>query len=218
MITRVSALLDRKTRAGVLADTLRGQAIYLLRRAGLSLQETAEVLNCSRSLAWSLLAPQFPKARLLAAASELGDDAQDFESMSRNEQCLALYQPPTTEKEIVHERERLGRHLAAEIRRWLSAFEACDLDRRIAIEEAGLSLDHSPLNRPGEYVFDVDRAVREAEVVWRPETRCVDAQGFRAELGRWLACWIRFWITDPVIWNRALDLEYTYFGDRALAA
>lgn len=215
MITNVSALLDRKTRAKVLADDLRGQAIYRLRRAGLFVQDTAEVLNCSRSIVWNLLAPQFPQARRLALSSPPEDDPPDLESMSRNERYLALYQPPGTEKEIAEGNEELAHHLAAEVRRWLSAFEARDLDRRYAIEGAGVSLDRSPLNAVGEYVFDVDRAVLEAERVWRPKT--ID-RGLITRLGRGLACWIRFWITDPIIWNRALDLEYTYFGERAEAA
>ena len=218
MITIVSALLDRRTRARVLTDDLRGLAIYRMRKAGLWVHDTAEVLNCSRPIVWALLVSQFPQARRLAKSSAPEDDPLYFESMSRNQRCLALYEPPVTDKEISVAREELARHLAAEVRRWLSSFEVCDMDRRVAIEQAGLCLDHSPLNSAGEYVFDVERAVLDVEGFWAPGALYVSDAELSRKLGRRLACWIRFWITDPVIWNRALDLEYTYFGERALAA
>ena len=89
---------------------------------------------------------------------------------------------------------------------------------RLAIERAGLFLDHSPLNSAGQYVFDIDRVVLEAQNVWKPKTvRAIDRE-LSTVLGRGLACWIRFWISDPFIWNRALYREYKYFGERAEVA
>lgn len=216
MITSVSALLNRKTRASVLTDDLRGQAIYRMRKSGMLLQDTSEVLNCSRRVVSTLLVPQF-HAQHMAGISSAGNDSPDLDSMSSNELCLALYRAPVTDQEVARERQRVARHLAAEVRRWLSAFEVRDLDRRVAIEQAGLGLDHSPFNSAGEYVFEVDRAVSEALDVWKPRTPCRSDRELDAELGRWLACWIRFWVADPAIWNRALDLEYQFFGGRAEA-
>jgi hypothetical protein len=114
--------------------------------------------------------------------------------------------------------EDFARHLSTEIHRWLGTFEATDADRRQAVEQAGLRLDNSTFHFDGKYLYPTGDVVSEFIAVWNPLYLTADDRVFGRAAGRWLAAWIRFWITDPDIWNRALDLAYDHFGARALAA
>ncbi len=122
-----------------------------------------------------------------------------------------------SEAEIARERERLAQQLAGEIQRWLCTFEASDQDRQCAIDQAGLLLDESPLTADGKFHFD--RPDHHGILhVWSPCFINPDVREFGKVVGSWLALWIHFWITDTIVWNRALDLEYAHFDTTAQAA
>jgi hypothetical protein len=115
-------------------------------------------------------------------------------------------------------REWRASHLAIEVRAWLDTFEASDRDRQQTVEEAGFVLDGSPLRADGQCEFDIDRTYMEIVGIWRPFYLSPGDREFRKVVGPWLASWISFWITDPVVWDRALDLDYAHFGAMAQAA
>lgn len=131
---------------------------------------------------------------------------------------LLRYRPPQTERSISGERERLARRLAREIRSWVTSFELSDTERQQVIERAGFLLDDSLLNADDNCLFDENRALSELLGIWKPKIITAADRDLQTLISRWLASWIRFWITQPIVWNRALDLEFAHFGARAQAA
>jgi hypothetical protein len=214
MITSVSALLDRKTRRAVLADLNRGRAVARFREEGLPVPDIALALNCSRPIIDYFLLRQKPWFRKNEEKLRTKRQARDLRFIKRHDRGLILYRPPRTEEGIARERELLAGHLALEVRRWVCELEQSDANCQSVIERAGLLLDQSPLNMRGEYVFDADRAAEEVLRIWKPEACDAGDLEFTSLFGRCLAAWIRFWIAQPLIWNRALDLEFAYFGSK----
>lgn len=219
MITCVSAVLDQETRSKVLSDPDRARAIALLCEAGLSIDEIALALNCNTTLVVSL---SLRRARWSEEPAYRPPGARlakwDLWSHSRNEQGLLLYRPPQTDKAIARHDQRIAGHLSREIRRWLSSIELTNSDRQAVIEQAGLRLDQTPVNKRDEYVFNVGRVVAELLEIWRPNASASIDRDFNALLGRWLASWIRFWISKAAVWDRALDLEFDRLGTVPQAA
>jgi len=125
---------------------------------------------------------------------------------------------PRSSEFIAQQLERSAQSFAREVRQWLCSFEASDADRKLVINDAGLLLDQAPLDSDGTYLIDNIRAVTEILAIWRPKTSHSADRDFVTVVSPWLAVWIRFWITDPNICNRALDLEYAHFGAKAQTA
>jgi hypothetical protein len=181
-------------------------------------QEIALALNCSQSIVARYLSAEIPWVRRVAAGTQPNDNQMpNLSPIPRSASVLLRYRPPRTERGIAGERERLSRHLAEEIRSWIVAFELNDRQRQQVIERAGLLLDTSPLKANGEHLFDKNRALSEQLGIWRPKTLDGD-RDYQTLIARWLASWIRFWIAQPIVWKRALDLEFAHFGAQAQAA
>ena len=79
-------------------------------------------------------------------------------------------------------------------------------------------LDATPLKADGEYLFDKNRALSELLGIWRPKMHSAGYRDYETLITRWLASWIRFWVAQPIIWYRALDLEFVHFGEDSKAA
>jgi hypothetical protein len=176
--------------------------------AGLSTRDIAQALNCSQQVIELFLIQkrlgyfrreEFPVGNSVAL--------WDTRGLSRNARGLVLYQPPRTPEAVSRHREILASHLSREVRNWVHAIELTDADGQVVINRARLLLNDSPLNRERTHTFDVDRTVAELRQIWLPQGSDNSLPDFNSLLGRWLASWIRFWVSQPLIWSRALDLE-----------
>ncbi|MGA8041177.1 MAG: hypothetical protein WCA37_00095 [Terracidiphilus sp.] len=217
MITKASAFLDQKTSDGKLND-LRVRALLHLIEVGFSVEDLAMALNCSVSMVRSLLALPY---RMLYLRDQ-DNPKRVWEPinlrMLPQPQCPIILNPRTASKdETARQQERHAQLLAIEILHWLRTFEASDQDRRQAIEQAGFLLDELPL-KDGKLQFDSFRVFSEIHGIWRGKpSKSVD-KSFGETVSPWLASWLRFWVSDPAIWNRALDLAYAHFGASTQAA
>jgi hypothetical protein len=220
MITRVSTFLDRKTTDGQLIDDRRSRVLLLLCVRRFSIDDIAMALNCCDTTVRSMLARPFrslyapPKDHRHAPALE----PLNLKMMPRTEFAASSNSAPESPKELARLQEKSARQLGMEVRGWLCTFEASDKDRQRAVEQACFRLDESPLTSDGQYPLEIDRALMELSGVWSPFRSRLEERDFAKAISPWLASWIRFWITDPVVWNQALDLEYAHFGTRTQAA
>jgi hypothetical protein len=219
MITKASAFIGRKTSGAAGTDDVRARVVVSLCQSRLSVEDIAQAFNCSESMVRSLLVRPF--------RSQLSGEGPhpvrsigpiDLKAMLQLNRAVGLESGPGSSEDAACEQKEHARLLAIEVRRWLCTFEMTDPDRRYVIEQAGLLLDDSKLNSAGKYDFDIDRTVLDALGIWGPKAFLTGDREFRSLLGRWLASWIRFWITDPVVWNRALDLAFASFEENAQAA
>jgi hypothetical protein len=208
MITRVSALLDRRTRLSVLFGPDHARAASAIAGAGMSLEEISGALNCSFPLVQRFLMPT-----PMFWADGLADlsKQEDLRHVPRNLRVLVPCRPSRTTNGRSRKREQLAGHLAKEVSRWLSQFQLADHDRLRLVEYGRSLLDNSGLNAQGIYVFNSERAIEEILGIWRPSGPSVGACELNVLLGRWLASWIRFWISDSRVWARALDITATEF-------
>jgi hypothetical protein len=219
MITRVSGFIDRKTREAARTDDLRPRVLVRLCQSRLSVEDIALAFNCSESIVRSLLAR--PLLSLLSGegtSPACPIEPINLEAMPQMKRAVGLKSGPGSSEDAACDQEKHARLLAMEIRRWLCTFGMTDTDRQYVIERAGLLLDNAERNSAGEYVFDVSRTVLDALGIWGPKPFLTGDREFRTLVGRWLTSWIHFWIADPVVSNRALDLEYAYFAEQAQAA
>ena len=218
MITKASAFLDHKPCDEEL-NKLRLRALLRLIHVDFSVENLAMALNCSESMVRWLLALPY-------RALYLRDDSNrkrmlepiDLRMLPAPEHPVALNPRTPSKDESSNQEEKQAQQLAIEIQRWLCTFEASDQDRQQATEQAGFLLDESPLTEDGRLQFDNYRAFAEINAIWRGTPSTSVDKSFMAVVSPWLASWIRFWISDSAIWNRALDLAYTHFGARAQAA
>lgn len=212
MITRVSALLSRKTRKQILSCPARALAITRVREAGLPIPDVAGALNCSQLIIQMYLLPKIPgRLRAEGFPAETRISHWDTRWMSRNERGRVLYRPPRTPGGVACERETLASHLSLEIRRFVHSISVGGADPRGIVKWAGRWLDRLPVNREREFMFDVDRAVFELKHLWMPEEFDMNYRDSNSLFGRWLASWISFWVPERAIWSRALDLALGYF-------
>lgn len=218
MITRVSAFIDRKTSEAARADDLRARVLVRLCQARLSVEDIALAFNCSESMVRSLLVRPYRSLFSGEGTNPVRPfEPINLEAMPQLDRPVVLDSSPSSTEDRVPVQEQQAGLLAMEVRRWLCTFEMTDADRKHLIERAGFLLDEAERTSSGTYVFDVGRTVLEILGIWGPKLLTGD-RDFRTLVARWLASWIHFWITDPAIWNRALDLEYAHFGAIAPAA
>jgi hypothetical protein len=219
MITRSSAFLDPKTSAGQLIDDRRSRVLLLLCQYRYSIEDLAMALNCAEAMVRSLLAR--PYRALYVGDHDNPERAMEpinLRMIPQIERPVVLNPPTASKDEIARQQEKHAQQLAIEVRRWLCTFETSDQDRRQAIEQAGFLLDESPLDANGRYHFEVNQVFMELLGVWRPYRTNPEDRELGKAVIPWFASWIRFWISDPKVWNRALDLEFAYFDARARAA
>jgi hypothetical protein len=216
MIARGSALLNYF--AG--DDKVNDDRVRVLARLGhwkLSIEEIALTLNCSEPMVRSLLArplrPRYAWKRNFKVNTRRPIKRVILPCTRKS----AISSRPASNEINDAVREELAQHLATEIHQWLDSLEGSDADRQRAIERAGILLDETPSYWDGEYEFSVKCVTLEIVGVCEPSDLNPNDQEFRLVVGRWLAAWIRFWIADPEIWNRALDLEFGRFGAKAQA-
>lgn len=195
-----------------------GEVVLRLCQHRHSIADLALALNCAGSMVRTLLARPFRSLYARTGKSVRSLEPLNLKMMPETESRIVPNSPTVSEAEIARERERLAQQLAGEIQRWLCTFEASDQDRQCAIDQAGLLLDESPLTADGKFHFDADRIIMEFLHVWSPCFINPDVREFGKVVGSWLALWIHFWITDTIVWNRALDLEYAHFDTTAQAA
>jgi hypothetical protein len=219
MITARSALLDRKTRRAIVHDPVRAQVVARLRDAGITERDIAFALNCSQSIVTRYVVADVPRGRRVAAdTSQKINQPPDQRPIPRSASVLLRYRPPQTQKGIAGERERLAQHRAQEILSWISSIELNDGQGLQVIERAGLLLNTSPLKANGEYLFDKNRALSDLLGIWSPKALSAGDRDFETLLSRWLASWIRFWIAQPIVCERALDIAFAHFEAQAQAA
>ena len=194
-------------------DTLR------LIQFGFSVEDLAMALNCSESMVRSLLALPYRTLYLRDDGNRKSVlEPIDVRMLPVPERPVVLNPRTPPKDETSLQQEKHAQLLAIEIQRWLCKFEASDHDRQQAAEKAGFLLDESPLTEDGRLRFDSYRVFAEINGIWRgaPSTSVDKSVG--EAVSPWLASWIRFWVSDPAIWNRALDLAYAHFGATAQAA
>jgi hypothetical protein len=219
MITKASAFLEHGTSDGQVDDDLRSRVVLLLCQHRYAIEELGMALNCAESMLRSLLARPYRSLY----APDRNNPAHIMEPINLRmlpqvERAVDANPAPVPEEEIARQQEKSAHQLAIEVRSWLCTFEARDRDRQRAIEQAGFLLDESPLTDDGMFQFGVDRVLMEFLGVWGPYCMRPADREFAAAVSPWLASWIRFWVTDPTVWNRALALEYAHFGTKAQAA
>lgn len=219
MITTRSALLERKTRDAIVTDPARAWVVSRLCLAGMSEQEIADALNCSLRIVGNLLvyaAPWVP--RVTASVALKRNRRPEAVPTPRSASVLLRYRPPCTDRGIAGERERRAHYLSSEIRHCVASCELSNAERQKLIERAGMLLADSPVKADGEFSFDKNRLLAEIRSIWLPSGLIAAGRNPETMLSCWLASWIRFWITQPMVWNRALDLAYDHFGVDAQAA
>ena len=218
MIAARSSLLDRKTRRAILHDPVRARVVTRLRDVGIAEQDIAFALNCSHNIVAQYLFSDVPWVRRGSTGnSQKINQSPDPRPIPRSASVLLRYRPPQTKRGIAGERERLVQHLAQEIRNWIVSIELNYRQRQQVIERAGLLLNTSPLKANGEYLFDKNRSLSELLDIWMPKTLSAD-RDYETLIARWLASWIQFWIAQPIIWERALDIAFAHFEAQAQAA
>ena len=218
MVTKASAFLDHKLCDGEL-DKLRYRTILRLIQVGFSVEDLAMALNCSESMVRWLLALPYRTLYLRDHSDRKRViEPMHFRMLPDPERSVVLNPRMPSKEETSRQKEKQAQLLAIEIQSWLCTFEACDQDRRQAIEKAAFLLDESPLKEDGRLQFDSYRLSAEINAIWRTTPSTSVDKTFMEAVSPWLASWIRFWISDPAIWNRALDLAYAHFGASAQAA
>lgn len=219
MITRTSAFIDRKTSEAARINDLRARVVVSLCESRLSIEDVAQAFNCSESIIRSLLVRPF-RSLFSGEGPHLARPIEpiDLKAALRLNHAVGFESGPGSSEDAAGEQKEQAHLLAVEVLRWLYSFEMTDTDRRSVIERAGLLLDEAPINSAGKYDFDIIRTVLNAHGIWRPNPFLTEDREFRSLISRWLASWIRFWVTDPVVWNPALDLAFASFKEKAQAA
>jgi hypothetical protein len=211
MITKASALFDCKTGDDE-RNNQRSRVLVLLCEYRFSIEDIAMSLNCSESVVRSLLAGPY---RSLYACQDDNPirvvEPVSLRMLPPMKPAVALKPAPMSKEAIAGHLEKHGHELVREVCGWLYTLEASHADRQQAIEQAGLLLDESPLNEAGALDFQVNRVLLEVLGIRHSSRSANGSQNFGLLVGRWLACWIRFWISDPAIWNRALDRAFAHF-------
>lgn len=211
MITRSSALLTATASDHELSEQ-RARVLIDLLRSKMSIDDIAMALNCSEFVVRTLLVAPYRSA--YTGPGMTVHHPIDLMSFPPS-RSIASERPDPEPEEAARRQERLTDRLYKETCIWLVSFEASDGGRQNAVEQAGFFLDKSAVYRAGKYLYAADRVSAEIRYAWEP---WIPDRYFPIVAGRFLACWIRFWITDPEIWDRALDLAWEHFGRKVQAA
>jgi hypothetical protein len=218
MITKTSALYHLVTNSYEL-NASRAQVLIKLFQCGMSINDVAEAINSSESLVRSVLVRPFRPFDPYDANNPIRTiDTVHGPSFPDSAGAAPPVNSHALKGATGREQEDFARYLAEEIRQWLGTFEATDAERQQAVEQAGFDLDKLAFQFDGKYLFETGWVAHEIGAVWKPTFLLPDDRAFRNAAGRSLAAWIRFWITDPDIWDRALDIAFEHFGARAQAA
>lgn len=202
MITSTSAALG-ETRLHILHDPNRGRAVAAFQHAGLSLCEIADALNCSQPVLRNLLLTLAQDhSRILI----VNPNPRQERHSSRDDHGVLASRSSRTWKDMAREQERLADHLGAEVLRWLRASTLTDAERLGIIRAAESHLDQAPLDARGQYAFSAERTIAEVLSLWKPTGTVRLNESLTTLIGRWLASWLRFWITDPQVCGKTLDL------------
>jgi len=213
MITRYSPLFDGRTHLGAIANELRARVLIELCELRMPVEDIALSLNCSETHARALLASQY---RSVCPASETVE--VNFSSISgphsgeNSKVAMSLREPEALNPKMQ------AVFLAREISQWLKGFEASDQDIQLAMENSLSLLDKGPFDPSGKFRFQVWSIRHEIwSLLQPPEMRAGDRE-VAVVIGRWLAVWIRFWVLDRAVWERALGIAHARFEGPALAA
>ncbi len=216
MITRNTAFLDGWTPSAAPNNDQRARALISLCASRYPIEDIAMALNCSESMVRSLLV--LPYCTLYQQDHDNRNrvlEPINLRKLPVPERAVALNPRTPSKDETSRQDEKQVQLLAIEIQRWRCTFEASDQDRQQAAEKAGFLLDESPLTEDGRLRLDSYRVSAEINGIWRGTPSTSVDKSFGQAVGPWLASWIRFWVSDPAIWNRALDLAYAHFGPRS---
>ena len=179
----------------------------------MSLPQISDALNVSQPVLEQLLLELTNRSPVVQRQVP---DPRDCDLMS----YYTPYYLPRTQRGIAGERERRAGRLADEITGWLRQFELTDVDRQAILSDARSRISESALDAEGNYVFSIFRAVREVLGIWRPARPDADCQSFSGQIARWLASWVRFWVADSRVLDRAFELSSAWpvAGEQAVAA
>jgi hypothetical protein len=218
MITRSSGIYHHITKSDEL-NISRAQVLIKLCQSGKSIDDIAEAINSNESLVRSVLVRPFRPFDPHDANNPIRTiDTVHGPSFPLSTGPAAPVPGHAPEVANARDHEEFARHLATEIRRWLGTFETTDAERLQAVVKAGYDLSDSMGFFSGKYLYETGWVAFEIIAIWKPLYLTPDERDFQKAAGRWLAAWIRFWIADPDIWNRALDLAFDYFEAAAQAA
>ncbi len=213
MITRFSPIYRHQPNSDALNDE-RARVLIGLCQSKMSFDDIAAVLNCNKYTVRSLLSWPYRSvdAKITSFPEEIELDALPLVKQTSSSADAGC------DRTTIPNQEKVADDLAIEICQWIDSFKASDAERQQAIEYAGLDLEKNSTFRKGKYLFHPYQVTLEIIGIWSPFGMSSDDHDFRTSAGRWLASWIRFWIADPEIWDRALDLAYAHFGGEAQAA
>jgi hypothetical protein len=218
MITRSSAIYQRIAKSGELNEN-RAQVMISLLQYGMSIDDIAELINSSESMARSGLVRPFRPFDPHDANNPIHTiDTVHGPSFPRTTDPAAQAPSQALEETTAREQKKFAWYLAAEIHWWLGTFEATNAERQQAVEQARFRLGNSTFYMDGKFLFQTGDVVFEFIGVLKSLRSSADDRDFGKAAGRWLGAWIRFWIPDPDVWNPALDLAFTYFGEDERAA
>lgn len=215
MITEITAQLICGPASRALDDQ-RAMVLINLCQSRFSFDDITEALNCNDDLVRSLIARPFRALDVDSAGNALVSAPSDF-SILKSIQEVAAIELPADGSPLGREEAARAEYLAGEIRQWLNTFDASDADRQRAIEEASIRLDESTHHQGNTYIFQVDRVASAIRWAWKPILPNGD-RTFHIIVGRWLAAWVHFWVSDPYVWNCAIDILLWDFGCEVKAA
>lgn len=216
MITRGSALCQAAI-ANAELSRQRSRVLVDLCRSRMSFAELAIALNCREDVVRSLLVSPFRSIYLGGRKRGVVEEL-DLDRMPQLPLHSAPYARASLEHVVIEDREKLARKLAVEVHGWLRNFQASNAEQQQVIEGAGLQLDKRTSTWDGKYKFPGNWLVLDILGVSKPLSRPQELLDFRSDVGPRLANWIHFWIADPIIWDRALDLEFAFCGAKAHTA
>lgn len=194
MIDLHSAALDQ-----VMHDPDHGGVILALLDAGMEFRDIMNALNCDGDVLTTML------LAFTRSLQRAGREVSGPELLSDDGQRMPICRPAQTPARALRDREEPARHLRSDVLEWLMTLNLLAADRCDIIEHAASLLAHTPMNS-GQ--FSADRSFAEVLGLWRDDT---SEEEFNVLAGRWLASWIRFWVTDPAVWTRALKLASAEF-------
>lgn len=212
MIKHSSPLFIRDGHEAALNDE-RARVIVDLCRSRFAIEDIALSLNCSETLVRALLASQYK-----VIVSETEAFVPSFHPITGSQPVGAAGGAEGMKKAATPMSENIVRILGGEIHGWLNSFEATDRDREEAIELAVGHLDDSRFDSKGNYSFQARWVIYDVLGVWRPPFLNPGEREFSLVVGRWLAVWVQFWVSDPDAWYRGLALAHARFGEKELAA
>jgi hypothetical protein len=178
----------------VMHDPDHGCVVLALLDAGMAFRDIMDALHCDGDVLTTML------LAFTRSLQRPGEKVSGSKLLSGDGQRMQICLPAQSSATAIRDREKLARHLRGDVLEWLMTFNLPATVRCDTIEHAASLLADTPMNS-GE--FFADRSIAEVLGLWTEDT---SEEEFNILAARWLASWIRFWVSEPAIWTRALKL------------